>query len=322
MDFELMKILSRRTPEEEAILSGKPLDRGIYTAEGDFVVLDEHLSGGRRAISVRTHTRYAPFPPHRHNYVEMMIVLSGSITHLVEGESVKLEMGDILFLNKHATHSIEPAGEEDLGVNVIMSDSFVDSVTAGLVGTPFASLIKENGREDGGGMYLHFSTAGRRCISNLIENLLMELTAPASEMYLMSRTAALLLYYLSREEGALVTVGGVPSDKEPRRKREILSYIRGNYRTATLSELSGRLYLSVPYLSRLVAEYFGKSFKELLVEERMARARELLVESDMAVMDIIRAVGYENDSYFHRSFKKSFGMTPLAARKTAQNSKT
>ena len=41
----------------------------------------------------------------------MMIVLSGSITHKIGGKAVSLGTGDILFLNKHASHSIDLAGE-------------------------------------------------------------------------------------------------------------------------------------------------------------------------------------------------------------------
>ena len=319
MDTRLLESLAKMSAEEEAILGGEPLDKRIYTLGDDFVVDSWHLLGRKRAVSVRTHTRYVAFPPHRHNFVEMMIVLAGSITHRIEGDEVTLRPGDILFLNKHITHSIAPSGEGDIGVNIIMSDDFVDSVAATLGGSVFASLIKENGRADGGGMYLHFSVGESRSISNLVENLLIELTAENPEMYPMSRTAALLLYYLSREESALLGRGGVPTTGETRRMMEISSYIKENYRTGSLSELSGRLYLSPPYLSRLTSEYFGKSFKELLLDERMARAKELLMGTDMPVGDVIRAVGYENESYFHRRFRETFGTTPFSMRREGES---
>ena len=46
----------------------------------------------------------------------------------------------------------------------------------------------------------------------------------------------------------------------------------------------------------------------------MDRARELIFDTDMPIGEIIRAVGYENESYFHREFKSRFGETPLAMR--------
>ena len=60
--------------------------------------------GNVRDITVRTHTRYTDFPLHKHNYLEMMIVLGGSITHVIGQEEIKLDAGDILVMNKHVSH--------------------------------------------------------------------------------------------------------------------------------------------------------------------------------------------------------------------------
>ena len=83
----------------------------------------------------------------------------------------------------------------------------------------------------------------------------------------------------------------------------------------TLTELARRLYLSEPYLSGLIVRLFGKSFKALLVDERMRRATTLITDSSMPISEIISSVGYENSSYFHREFKKRYGKSPLAVRK-------
>ena len=74
------------------------------------------------------------------------------------------------------------------------------------------------------------------------------------------------------------------------------------------------MFLSVPYLSKLISEYFGKSFKELLLEERLRRSKQLILDTDMPIGEIIDTVGYENESYFRRKFKSEFGVTPFAMR--------
>ena len=48
---------------------------------------------------------------------------------------------------------------------------------------------------------------------------------------------------------------------------------------------------------------------------RMARAAKLLRESDLAVAEIIEQVGYQNDSFFRRKFKETYGRTPAQYRK-------
>ena len=314
MEKFLLSRLSEESEEELRLLAGGALDRNLYTTEEEFVVKESHLRSTREGISVRTHTRYADFPRHRHNYLEMMIVLGGSITHLLDDGEITLAEGDVLLLNKHIPHAIRRAGREDIGVNIIMSDDFVASVTPELSGTVFSALFRENARSDGAPTYLHFTTGSDKRYKNLVENLLFELTDPSPDYDVMEKTVTLFLCALSRLP-SLYLGGNLPRTPEQKRILEINSYIKNNFRTASLSELGRRLYLSVPYLSKFIKTHIGRSFKELVVEARMDRARELIFDTDMPIGEIIRAVGYENESYFHREFKERFGLTPLAMRR-------
>lgn len=318
MEKYLLEILSRESEEEASILGGEMLNRKIYSAGVDFVVNEARLFGQGKSISARTHTRYVDFPSHRHNYVEMMIVLSGSITHIINESELKLHTGEVLVMNKHVSHSVMRSGKDDIGVNIIMSDRFVDTVATELSGTVFSSLIKENSKKDGTPIFLAFKTGGKKYIENAIENLLFELTERGEDVGIMTGTVSLLLRYLSLENRELLRVGSLSTDKDEKRKIEILSYVKSSYRTASLGELGDRLYLTAPYLSKIIKELFGKSFKELVVDERMQRAHAAFLTTDLSVGDVIRSVGYENESYFHREFKKRYGTTPLSLRKKGE----
>ena len=318
MEKYLLDTLSRESEEEAGILGGEMLNRKMYSGGDDFVVNEARLFGAGRSIKARTHTRYVDFPAHRHNYVEMMIVLSGSITHEIDGSELVLSEGEILLMNKHVSHSVRRSGKDDIGVNIIMSDRFIDGVAADLSGTVFSSLIKENSKSDGTPIYLAFRTGSKKYIENAIENLLFELTEKDEDVGIMTGTVSLLLRYLSLENEELLRVGSINTNKEETRRIEILSYVKSSYRTASLTELSEQLYLSVPYLSKIIKELFGKSFKDLVVDERMEKARSAFLNTGMSVGDVIRSVGYENESYFHREFKKRYGTTPLALRKSTK----
>lgn len=321
MEDFLLKKISAVTDEETEILTGNALDRGRYTGGGDFIVDTERLMRDGRDISVRTHTRYTDFPLHRHNYLEMMIVLSGSITHIISGEEITLTEGDIIILNKHVSHSIKRTDTPDIGVNIIISDNFAESLSKELSETVFSELAEQNSRPDGSGIYLCFETKGKKQISNIIENLLFELTEYSSDMQILRFTTSLLFYYLSRKSEKLLKRASRLPDRDGMRRSTVIGYIRSNYKRATLTELSEIMFLSPPYLSKIISELFGKSFKELLLEERMRRATELIVKTDLPIGDIIGGVGYENESYFHREFKKKNGKTPLMMRKLSKEIK-
>ena len=158
MESFLLEKISMVSDEENAILSGLDIDRTLYTGARDFVVNADKLLKGGRSISVRTHTRFTEFPEHKHNYLEMMIVLSGSITHVIAGETVTLTKGDILILNKHVSHSIKRAGALDIGVNIIISDSFVESLSEDLADTVFSEMAEQNSKLGGSGIYLCFGS--------------------------------------------------------------------------------------------------------------------------------------------------------------------
>ena len=315
MEKGLIEKIAAVTDEERRILAGDTIDRELYSSDADFVVTSDKMMDAVRDITVRTHTRYTEFPLHRHNYPEIMIVLGGSITHRIGDEDITLCEGDILVMNKHVAHSIARADTPDIGVNLILSDAFAESLSAELCGTVFSELAAENAKADGAGIYLAFSTKGVRQIANIIENLLFELTEySSSDIRILRYTTALLFEYLSKKSDKLLRIASKLPDREGSRRTAILSYIRSSCRDASLSTLAEEMFLSVPYLSKLISDYFGKSFKELLLEERLRRSKQLILDTDIPIGEIIDAVGYENGSYFRRKFKAEFGMTPFAMR--------
>ena len=293
-------------------------DRGMHP---DRTIRESRINKWKNDITLRIHDRFDPFPSHGHDFVEVMTVVSGSITHHISDSTVTLAEGDILMMNKHVVHSIDATDENDIGINIIISDAFLGAVAPDLSDTVFKGFVKENANPVGEPAFLHFSTAGNKQISNLTENLIMELSDDNFDRTVLTGTVSLLLRYLSLEREVLLRGGGVTYGKKDSRLLQISSYISGNYRDASLTELSRRTYLSPPYLSKTVKELFGKSFKELVTDEKMKHAEELIRKTDMQVASVIRSVGYDNESYFHREFKRRYGTTPLAMRSCAKDFK-
>jgi AraC-like DNA-binding protein len=82
---------------------------------------------------------------------------------------------------------------------------------------------------------------------------------------------------------------------------------------APLSQAAMALGYSERGLRRRL-EQSGTSYRRLLEEVRVSRARDMLVSSNKAISEIAHELGYDSPSNFARSFKRSTGMTPKAFR--------
>ena len=132
------------------------------------------LSAGK-LITVRPHTRFVHFPKHTHDYVEVVYMCAGETEHIVNGHSLILKTGEILFLSQNATHEVCRAEETDVAVNFIVLPDFFSGVLAemGEEETPLRRFLVDClcGKNVGSG-YLHFEVADICPIQNLVENLL------------------------------------------------------------------------------------------------------------------------------------------------------
>lgn len=97
--------------------------------------------------------------------------------------------------------------------------------------------------------------------------------------------------------------------------RRIADFITENYLQApTLDEAAAAIRLSRSRFCALVRQYTGTSFNMLIREMRIEDARERLVLTDETISQIAYTVGYNDEKYFLRAFRKSVGMTPTAYR--------
>ena len=65
-------------------------------------------------------------------------------------------------------------------------------------------------------------------------------------------------------------------------------------------------------LERLCRNILGQSPATVYRNIRLDRARGLLMETDMSVMEIALATGFSSSAMLSRNFKERFGMTPMA----------
>lgn len=96
----------------------------------------------------------------------------------------------------------------------------------------------------------------------------------------------------------------------------ILDYMSSNIRTLTLQELSDHFHYDCAYMSRLVKQLTGHSFKTIMAELKIQKARELLTLTNYSIDVIADLAGYSSAEYFSYAFKKELSQTPTQFRKS------
>ncbi|WP_068505141.1 response regulator transcription factor [Paenibacillus kribbensis] len=79
--------------------------------------------------------------------------------------------------------------------------------------------------------------------------------------------------------------------------------------------LSRLFYVSKVYISKTFKQRYGCNITDYVLKVRMTKARDWLVEERLSIKAVAEMSGYDDISYFHRVFKKHFGVAPGEMRK-------
>lgn len=98
-------------------------------------------------------------------------------------------------------------------------------------------------------------------------------------------------------------------------EKEMVSYIQQNYTgKISLKEFGEQFHLSGKYISRYFKEHFHITLSQYVTYLRLEHAKQLLQDTDIPVTEVAMQSGYQNVSYFIRSFKKTYEISPLKYR--------
>ena len=303
----LEKFLSINEEEQQILDGNSDVVRMFF--KDKYLIDTKLMIQEGKLIAIRKNHRFIDFPPHVHDYIEVVYVCAGEMTHIVNGNTVKLKAGELLFLGKNAIHETKRAEYDDIAVNFMILPQFFDK-TLDMLGeeeTPLKRFIIDYlGSSSSGADYLHFKVTDVLPVQNLVENLIYTLVSDTSNKRNIDQiTMGLLILQLLNNTDRLSLV-----DESDSLLVEIFRFIEENYVSGELSTLAEKMHFDLYWLSREIKRKTGKTYTELLQEKRLSQATFLLKNTKMNISDVSYSVGYENISYFHKIFSKAFGMSP------------
>lgn len=249
------------------------------------------------------------FPAHGHDFTELVIVLMGTGTHVLNQEQARLAAGDVYVLRGDMRHSIEQP--EGLTIcNIKFDESHFFSATDDLNRIPgFNALFDtpaRRGAKGGPDMRLHVEQL--KYVRHLLDELEIEFTVRQAGFRTRIRAIFLnLIVLLARAcEGSQQA-----NEKQLQRISEAIAFMENNYlRIIRLEEIAAKAFLSPAHFCRVFKSMYQVSPLDYVKKLRLWHACQLIKSRAAPIKEIAYACGFSDHNYFSRCFKKEMGYTP------------
>lgn len=252
---------------------------------------------------------------HEHDFVEMVYMLKGSCTHIVDEKEYHVKHGDLVIVNYNQTHCIT-GNASAVYVNILIKPGYINKSLTNQENA-FALLNLKEFEDfrkilDESKCKVTFSGKERDMVEDFIAEISKEMNEnePGYELAIRLRFNLLMLMIFRKMSLKLDNSynNGMTDD--------ILNHINNHLsERLTLNSVAALCSYNTSYFSRVFKDYTGMTFTAYLRNARIEKAAELLLETDMRVTDIIYDVGYSDKTKFFAHFKALKGETPLNFRK-------
>ncbi|WP_411345319.1 AraC family transcriptional regulator [Paenibacillus sp. WLX1005] len=252
------------------------------------------------------------FPHHWHRHMEFLYVESGEAMIECNAEPVHVRAGDLIVLNGNDLHQGTSLSNQLVYYALIADLQSLQSPSQDAVETRFITPMTQN--------RLLFRTHIRgdaelqRCMEDIIDE--FRNRRVGHELSVKSYMYRLLTLLV---RGYVADVSNWKHNENRMRNLErftpILQHIEQCYADEmTIEQLAGMAGLSRFHFSRLFHELTGRTVTEYINRVRINRAEYLLINTGMTVSEVAMAAGYNDISYFSRTFKKYRDVAPSEIR--------
>lgn len=255
------------------------------------------------------HKEQHPFimKPHRHDFYMVMLFTEGRGKHTIDMNTYDIEPGSLFFMSPGEMHAWNLSSNTN-GFVIMFSASFfvLGAHQRQLSDSPFFSVKQKQ-------TYGKLGRSGLNEYSNLLKTIYRESSATTNNNTAILRNYLdILLLKLADTLQTQKTKQPVTAGVITRLERLIeLNY----YKHLPVSFYAKELAISGVQLNHIMNTYLNKSIGDLVKERLTLEAKRLLIYTTLSINEISLELGFNDDSYFARFFKKNAGQTPEQFRK-------
>ena len=248
---------------------------------------------------------------HQHDVFELDMILTGVCTVTVGQELFTAKEDDVFSIDARVPHSF--AGSDCTVLTVQFEQSYFERTLPKPVHPDFIcnSVIQGNSPA---------FTLLRRLIARLVKNNADRQTGYELRNWAMIYELMDVMYQhfrISHSEAK-----NMRAHRYTARMAEISRIIHENYQeNLTLGDLSARVHLSAPYLSKFFEKQFGVTFFNYLTDVRLNHALEELLKTSDTIETVSANSGFPNSHAFVQAFKKEYGVLPSIYRRQTRQKK-
>lgn len=239
---------------------------------------------------------------HCHDHYEIYYLFSGKVRYLIDDEFFEINSGDIVLINKNKLHMTKkPETIYGENIKIYITKDNVDSLgdNSEKFNECFDYIhitVPENKKK-------YIDDIFKRLRSEHINNGLFSTQLINNYIYEILSNIYKLIFVENEDNLADISTNS----------NEIniaIRYVYNNYsEKLTLSEVAKMVNMNPSYFSRYFKKITGITFMDYVNNIRIKNAVSLITDTDMSLIDIAQACGFNNQSYFCRQFQKIVGCT-------------
>lgn len=259
---------------------------------------------------------------HRHDFIEIVYVISGSARHYMGEYIYEVHKGDLIIVNYGTQHTfipIESDGEKFSTYDLLFTTELFEITEIGKLDFSalassylFYSTFPENTTVNNS---LNLIRSDSKDFCDILGKIYTEYTQRKSGFMSMIRAYLIELITLIFREIDQKTISDITNEQRDVVNKAI-DYMKHNYNTRiNLDSLVSDIFLSKDYFRQLFKKTTGMSVTDFIQQTRVEEACRLLLTTDRTIFDIAGNCGFTDIKFFYKTFKKITGKTPGELRK-------